>query len=202
MLLEILEISDCHGLKQIVTELEDDEGEISSSVDPHDSLCFPKLRELYIVKCDGLEYIFPALMAPQELPELENLPIHDCPQLKQVVRCNEGRDAPRPVQFPKPLTEFSVSACPLLTDSFVHLKDEKAILKKVRLLTFKDSFHNSKHLQLSEAIEDYNLVQDANGGLNGLTSLELKHCKDIKCLVDTTTGNEPTSAFTKLESFK
>ncbi|TYG51848.1 hypothetical protein ES288_D10G293900v1 [Gossypium darwinii] len=194
MLLEILEISDCHGLKQIVTELEDDEGEISSSVDPHDSLCFPKLRELYIVKCDGLEYIFPALMAPQELPELENLPIHDCPQLKQVVRCNEGRDAPRPVQFPKPLTEFSVSACPLLTDSFVQLKDEKAILK--------DSFHNSKHLQLSEAIEDYNLVQDANGGLNGLTSLELKHCKDIKCLVDTTTGNEPTSAFTKLESFK
>ncbi|MBA0813813.1 hypothetical protein Gohar_027635 [Gossypium harknessii] len=168
MLLEILEISDCHGLKQIVAELEDDEGEISSSVDPHDSLCFPKLRELYI----------------------------------QVVRCNEGRDAPQPVQFPKPLTEFSVSACPLLTDSFVHLKVENAILKKVRLLTFKDSFHNLKHLQLSEAIEDYNLVQDANGGLNGLTSLELKHCKDIKCLVDTTTGNEPTSTLTKLESFK
>ncbi|KAH1045567.1 hypothetical protein J1N35_036351 [Gossypium stocksii] len=88
---EILEISDCHGLKQIVTELEDDEGEISSSVDPHYSLCFPKLRELYIVKCDGL---------------------------------------------------------------------------------------------------------------NESTSLELQHCKDIKCLVDTTTGNEPTSAFTKLESFK
>lgn len=111
------------------------------------------MKELYIVKCDGLEYIFPALMARQELPELENLRIHDCPQSKQAVRRKEGRDAPRPVQF---LTELSVSACPLLTDSFVHLKVEKAILK---VLPFSPFLVIELNLCL---------VPNANGeGLNG-----------------------------------
>ncbi|MBA0568051.1 hypothetical protein Golob_005569 [Gossypium lobatum] len=168
---EILEISNCPRLKQIVTEMEGDEETISSSINSHNSLCFPNLRELYIGNCYGLVYIFPTLMAPQGLPLLENLAIHRCPQLKQVVRPKEGRVENdvvlQQLQFSKPLMQFSVSACPLLTDSFVHLEG---------------------------------LLQDAKGdGLNGLTSLQLRDCKDLECLVDITTGNGPTFAFTNLK---
>ncbi|TYH12669.1 hypothetical protein ES288_A06G085200v1 [Gossypium darwinii] len=204
VLLEILEIANCPRLKQIVTEMEGDEEKISSSINSHNSLGFPNLRELYIGNCYGLVYIFPTLMAPQGLPLLENLAIHRCPQLKQVVRPREGRVENdvvlQQLQFSKPLMQFSVSACPLLTDSFVHLDVEKACFKEVRLSTFKESFSSAKHLEVHYAIEDHNLVPDAKGdGLNGLTSLQLRDCKNLECLVDITTGNGPTFAFTNLK---
>ncbi|KAG8491508.1 hypothetical protein CXB51_014866 [Gossypium anomalum] len=212
VLLEILEISNCPRLKQIVTEMEGDEEKISSSINSYNSLCFPNLRELYIGNCYGLVYIFPTLMALQGLPLLENLAIHRCPQLKQVVRPKEGRVENdvvlQQLQFSKPLMQFSVSACPLLTDSFVHLDVEKAASRyflflldfEVRLSTFKESFSSAKHLEVHYAIEDHNLVPDAKGdGLNGLTSLQLRDCKDLECLVDITTGNGPTFAFTSLK---
>ncbi|KAK8348424.1 hypothetical protein V6Z12_A06G080000 [Gossypium hirsutum] len=187
VLLEILEIANCPRLKQIVTEMEGDEEKISSSINSHNSLGFPNLRELYIGNCYGLVYIFPTLMAPQGLPLLENLAIHRCPQLKQVVRPREGRVENdvvlQQLQFSKPLMQFSVSACPLLTDSFVHLDVEKACFKEVRLSTFKESFSSAKHLEVHYAIEDHNLVPDAKGdGLNGLMSLQLRDCKDLECL--------------------
>ncbi|KAK8622607.1 hypothetical protein V6N13_117516 [Hibiscus sabdariffa] len=201
-LLENLEVCFCGELRQIVTELESHEEEISPSINSPTSLCFSKLTTLRIKNCERLEYIFPTSMSPQGLPQLEILRMRACPLLKQVVRPVEGRTENDTVllQFSKQLMKFSVSACPLLTDSFVHLEVEKASFKGVRLSTFKRSFTGSKRLDLS-AIEDHNLVPDAKAdGLNGLTSLGLTWCKHLECLVDTTTTNGPTSAFTHLET--
>ncbi|KAK5844323.1 hypothetical protein PVK06_000459 [Gossypium arboreum] len=106
-------------------------------------------------------------------------------------------------QFLRSLSSFLVYGCPLLTDSGVHLEAESAAVWDVRLSAFKDSFKTSKQLQL-KSIEDHNLVPEAKeDGLNGVTSLELLNCKDLECLVDTTTTatkNGPTSAFTHLET--
>ncbi|GMJ10048.1 hypothetical protein HRI_004673900 [Hibiscus trionum] len=200
-LLEYLDIRCCGELKQIVTESESDEEEISTTINSPNSLCFPKLRKVHISKCDGLEYIFPTMMAPQGLPQLENLRVHDCGQLKQLVRRIEGRTE-NDVEL-QPLTKFSVSGCPLLSDSFVGLKVEEAHLEDVRLSAFMGSFSCQNYLQLGGTTEDHNVVPEANkDGLNGLTSLHLSSCKDLECLVDTTTGNGPTSAFTHLKILK
>ncbi|KAL4272545.1 hypothetical protein GQ457_13G004890 [Hibiscus cannabinus] len=206
VLLENLDISYCDELKQIVTESEAGEEEISSSINSPNSLCFPKLRKVNIAGCNSLEYIFPLLMAPQGALQLENLCVYFCRQLKQLVRRIEGMTENdvvlQQLQFSKPLSQFTVFGCPLLSGSFVHLEAEEASFKEVRLSAFKGSLLNSqKHLQLWEIIEDRNLVPKANEvGLNGLNSLQLKDCKDVKCLVDNTTGNGPTSAFTHLET--
>ncbi|KAB2043801.1 hypothetical protein ES319_D01G044000v1 [Gossypium barbadense] len=201
VLLEKLEIFYCFELKQIVTELEGDEGEISSAINSHTSLCFPKLTKLYISICDGLEYIFPTSLASHGLQGL-TLGIHCCPKLKQVFRV--ANDSMLQYQQSlRSLSSFSMSGCPLLTDSVVHLEAGNASIEGVRLSAFKDSFKTSKQLRLSE-IEDHNMVPEANeDGLNGVTSLQLEKCKDLECLVDTTataTKNGPTSAFTHLET--
>ncbi|KAK8706364.1 hypothetical protein V6N13_049933 [Hibiscus sabdariffa] len=204
VLLEHLEISLCDELKQIVTEPAGDDEEIPMSINSPNSLCFPKLKDVDIDGCDGLEYIFPSLMAPQGLPKLESVSVHDCCQLKQLVRSIEGRTENdvmfKQLQFSKPLKLFSVSDCPLSSNSFVHLEVEEAYLEKVQLSAFKGSFSCRKHLELSGTTENYNLVPEANeDGLNGLTSLIVDSCHDLECLVDTTVGNGPTSAFTHLE---
>ncbi|TYH86527.1 hypothetical protein ES332_D01G049400v1 [Gossypium tomentosum] len=201
VLLEKLYILFCDELKQIVTELEGDEGEISSAINSHTSLCFPKLTVLYIYTCDGLEYIFPTSMASHGLQGL-TLNIHGCPKLKQVF--GVANDSMLQYQQSwRSLSSFSMSGCPLLTDSVVHLEAGNASIEGVRLSAFKDSFKTSKQLRLSE-IEDHNMVPEANeDGLNGVTSLQLEKCKDLECLVDTTataTKNGPTSAFTHLET--
>ncbi|KAK9004767.1 hypothetical protein V6N11_042223 [Hibiscus sabdariffa] len=202
-LLEYLEIRYCGELKQIVTESEGGEEEISLSINSPNTLCFPRLREVHIKECDGLEYIFPTLMAPQGLPQLENIHVHHCRQLKQLVRRTGGTENDvqlQQLQFLKPLTKFSVSGCPLLSDSFVRLKVEEAHFKDVRLSAFKGSLSIQKHLQLTRAIEGHNVIPEANkDGLNGLTSLEVMQCKDFECLVDTTAVDGSTSAFTHLE---
>ncbi|KAH1120716.1 hypothetical protein J1N35_003876 [Gossypium stocksii] len=204
VLLEKLYISYCDELKQIVTELEGDEGEISSAINSHTSLCFPKLTKLNVISCDGLEYIFPMSLAPQELQGL-TLSIGYCRQLKQVFRVANDSLLQHQQSW-RSLSSFSIDDCPLLTDSVVHLEVEKASIKGVRLSAFKDSFKTSKQLQLCliELIEDHNLVPEANeDGLNGVTSLRVRDCHDLECLVDTTTTatkNGPTSAFTHLET--
>ncbi|TYI96112.1 hypothetical protein E1A91_D01G047500v1, partial [Gossypium mustelinum] len=202
VLLEKLEILYCSELKQIVTELEGDEGEISSAINSHTSLCFPKLTELYISTCDGLEYIFPTSLASHGLQGL-TLDIRRCPKLKQVFRV--ANDSMLQYQQSlRSLLSFSMSGCPLLTDSVVHLEAEEASIEGVRLSAFKDSFKTSKQLRLSKIDQDHNLVPEANeDGLNGATSLQLGDCEDLECLVDTTataTKNGPTSAFTHLET--
>ncbi|TYG82003.1 hypothetical protein ES288_D01G051600v1 [Gossypium darwinii] len=201
VLLEKLEITYCPKLKQIVTELEGDEGEISSAINSHTSLCFPKLTGLNISSCPRLKYIFPTSLASHGLQGL-TLDIRGCPKLKQVFRV--ANDSMLQYQQSlRSLSSFSMSGCPLLTDSVVHLEAEKASIEGVRLSAFKDSFKTSKQLRLSE-IKDHNLVPEANeDGLNGVTSLQLKNGKDLECLVDSTatsTTNGPTSAFSHLET--
>ncbi|KAK9025563.1 hypothetical protein V6N11_038427 [Hibiscus sabdariffa] len=194
--LETLKIKGCHGLKQIVIELEGDEveEEINSHHSHSHSLCFPKLRKINIEKCDGLEYIFPALMGQQGHQGL-TLSIGDCPRLKQVIKVDNEQ-----LQFLGSLSSFSVKKCPLLS---ARLEATEAHLENVCLSSFKGSFNRSKHLQLRETIEDHNMVPDSNGdGLNGLTSLGVEKCNDLECLVDTTKGNGPTSALTALETLR
>ncbi|KAH1120719.1 hypothetical protein J1N35_003879 [Gossypium stocksii] len=203
VLLEKLHIMHCYELKQIVEELEGDEGEISSTINSLTLLCFPKLTKLSICKCDGLEYIFPTSLAPQGLQGL-TLHIMSCPQLKQVFRV--GNDCMlQHQQSLRSLSFFSVSYCPQLIDSIVHFEAEEVRIEGVPLSAFKDSFKTSKQLELT-AIEDHNLVPESNeDGLNGVTSLRLRDCKDLECLIDTTTTatkNGPTSSFTRLETLK
>ncbi|KAK8706342.1 hypothetical protein V6N13_049911 [Hibiscus sabdariffa] len=191
--LETLEVFGCHGLKQIVTESRGDgkKEEISSAINSRKSLCFPKLKKIDIGSCDGLEFIFPTLMAQQGFQGL-SLSLWDCPQLKQVIKVDNEQ-----LHFLGSLSSFSLGDCPLFS---ARLEAMEARLTGVRLSTFKRSFNRSKQLQLTEAIEDHNVVPEGNeDGLNGLTWLEVERCKYVECLVDTTTGNSPTSAFTHLE---
>ncbi|KAK8648244.1 hypothetical protein V6N13_129004 [Hibiscus sabdariffa] len=196
--LESLEISDCHGLKQLVTESEGDE--VEEEINSHHShfVCFPNLRKVDIKECDSLEYIFPALMGKQGHQGL-SLSISYCSQLKQVIKV-ENDVMLQQLQFLETLSSFYVRECPLL---IARLQATRAALQNVCLSSFKGSFNRSKHLQLRETIEDHNMVPDANGdGLNGLTSLVVEKCNDFECLVDTTKGNGPTSVFTHLETLK
>ncbi|TYG81976.1 hypothetical protein ES288_D01G049200v1 [Gossypium darwinii] len=158
VLLEVLDIGYCDELKQIVTELE----------------------ELNISTCDGLEYIFPTSLASDGLQGL-TLDIRGCHKLKQVFRV--ANDSMLQYQQSlKLLSSFSMSDCPLLTDSVVHLEAENASIKNVRLSAFKESFKTSKQLEL-DSIKDHNLVPEANeDGLNGVTSLQLENCEDLECL--------------------
>ncbi|KAK8648281.1 hypothetical protein V6N13_129039 [Hibiscus sabdariffa] len=198
--LETLEIAGCHGLKQLFTKLEGDgkEEEMSPTNNSHNLLCFPKLRKVDIEKCDGLEYIFPALMALQGHQE-SSLSISDCPQLKQVIKV-ENDVMLQQLQFLGSLSSFSVRHCPLL---IARLEAMEAHLRYVRLSAFKGSFNRSKHLELREIIEDHNMIPETNeDGLNGLTSLEVEWCRDFECLIDTTMGTGPTSVFTHLETLR
>ncbi|KAA3467805.1 disease resistance protein [Gossypium australe] len=204
VVLETLHISSCAELKHIVAELEGDEGEISSTINSHKSLCFPKLTRLDISYCDGLEYIFLTSLAPQWLQGL-TLDISYCRQLKQVFRV--GNDSLlQQQQFLRSLSSFTVRRCPQLIDSVVHFEAEEARIERVRLSAFKESFKTSKQLELNSIVKDHNLVPEANeDGLNGVTSLQLWDCLNLECLVDTTitaTKNGPTSAFTHLETLK
>ncbi|KAG8502383.1 hypothetical protein CXB51_000458 [Gossypium anomalum] len=197
VLLEELHVSFCDELKQIVRELEGDEGEISSTINSHNSLCFP--NSIYFF-CDGLEYMFPSL-APQRFQGL-TLTIVSCPQLKQVFRVRNDSMLQHQQSLGS-LSSFMVSNCLQLIDSVIHLEAEEAIVEDVRLSAFKESFKTSKQLVLRD-IEDHNLVPEANeDGLNGVTSLFLGDCADLECLIDTTTiatKNGPNSAFTHLET--
>ncbi|KAL4346908.1 hypothetical protein GQ457_17G012550 [Hibiscus cannabinus] len=164
-------------------------------------------RDWSKAKGDGLEYVFPTLMALQGFPQLEKRCVHGCRQLKQLVRYIEGRKEHdvvlQQLQFLKPLTKFLVSGCPLLSHSFVHLEVEEAHLEDVQLSTFKGSFKYRNRLRLCGTTEYHNLVLEINkDGLNGLTFLEVERCKDIECLVDATTQNGPNSAFTHLEKLR
>ncbi|MFQ6621001.1 hypothetical protein Gotur_002164, partial [Gossypium turneri] len=127
-----LDISYCDEMKQIVTELEGDEGEISPTINSHNSLCFPELGNVSISNCYGLEYIFPTSMSPQGLQSL-TLNVEACSQLKQVFRVAKDRVGNDSMlqhqQFLRSLSSFSVKRCPLLTDLVVHLEAKKASIK-------------------------------------------------------------------------
>jgi hypothetical protein len=83
--LETLWIEDCGGLNHLIRE-KDDEGEIIP-----ESLCFSKLKTLFIWGCDKLEYVFPVSVSPS-LQNLEEMQIQFNDNLKQVFYSGEGDD--------------------------------------------------------------------------------------------------------------
>ena len=89
-LLEVLKISDCYELKQIIEEVEEGSVDYVSS-QSHTSLMLPKLRKHTIFECQGLEYIFPMCYA-QGLASLEILEIEECNELKYVFGSEKEHD--------------------------------------------------------------------------------------------------------------
>ncbi|XP_022735450.1 uncharacterized protein LOC111288713 [Durio zibethinus] len=67
------------------------------------------------------------------------------------------------------------------------------------LSAFKKLFYNVEKLALENVMGHKNIVPDVDPkGLNELTSLELKKCDDMECLMDTTGEKGPTTAFSNL----
>jgi hypothetical protein len=127
--LETLRIERCRGLKRLIRE-KDDEGEIIP-----ESLCFSKLKTLYIWDCDKLEYVFPVSVSPS-LQNLEEMKIVFAGNLKQVFYSGEGDDIivkskikDGIIDFPQ-LRELSLSKC-----SFFGPKDFAAQLPSLQELT-------------------------------------------------------------------
>ncbi|XVF77041.1 hypothetical protein PTKIN_Ptkin14bG0008100 [Pterospermum kingtungense] len=77
--LEELQIEDCAELKTLFAELES-VGETESNSHLH-PLCLPRLTTLNITRCERLGYVLPVTLA-QGLPQLEQLQIKDCAELK------------------------------------------------------------------------------------------------------------------------
>ncbi|CAK7338452.1 unnamed protein product [Dovyalis caffra] len=76
--LETLEIKDCSELEHIITSKDDNyEGEIIPN-----SICFLKLKTLFVCICEKLEYVFPLSVAPSLL-NLEELHIVSADKLKK-----------------------------------------------------------------------------------------------------------------------
>ncbi|TYJ29545.1 hypothetical protein E1A91_A06G075100v1 [Gossypium mustelinum] len=96
--------------------------------------------------------------------------------------------------------DVQVSLLPENLESFEVLDDidkflECLIDKSLRLSNLKLLYlHNLSNLSCIGE-----LPTQHGDGLNGLTSLQLRDCKDLECLVDITTGNGPTFAFTNLK---
>ncbi|KAK8312520.1 hypothetical protein V6Z12_D01G047500 [Gossypium hirsutum] len=180
VLLEKLEIIYCPELKQIVTELEGDEGEISPTINS-------QLGNVSISNCYGLEYIFPTSMSPQGLQSL-TLNVEACSQLKQVFRVAKdrvGNDSTlQHQQFLRSLSSFSVKRCPLLTDLVVHLEAKKASIKDLECLV--DTTKNGPtsaftHLETlfiedMDGLEALCKGQPPQGFLKNLKHLEVGEC--------------------------
>ncbi|KAB2077019.1 hypothetical protein ES319_A06G075700v1 [Gossypium barbadense] len=96
--------------------------------------------------------------------------------------------------------DVQVSLLPENLESFEVLDDidkflECLIDKSLRLSNLKLLYlHNLSNLSCIGE-----LPTQHGDGLNGLTSLQLRDCKNLECLVDITTGNGPTFAFTNLK---
>jgi hypothetical protein len=127
--LETLWIERCRGLKRLIRE-KDDEGEIIP-----ESLCFSKLKTLFIWGCDKLEYVFPVSVSPS-LQNLEEMQIQFNDNLKQVFYSGEGDDIivkskikDGIIDFPQ-LRKLSLSKC-----SFFGPKDFAAQLPSLQELT-------------------------------------------------------------------
>ncbi|XP_052302910.1 disease resistance protein At4g27190 isoform X2 [Populus trichocarpa] len=125
--LETLRIENCHGLKRLIREQDD---EIRT-----ESLGFPKLKNLSIIFCDKLEYVFPVSVSPS-LQNLEEMQIVFADNLKSLVfYSGEGDDIivkskikDGIIDFPQ-LRELSLSKC-----SFFGPKDFAALLPSLQCL--------------------------------------------------------------------
>ncbi|XVF77044.1 hypothetical protein PTKIN_Ptkin14bG0008200 [Pterospermum kingtungense] len=202
--LQLLVIESCDELKQIVEELEGDEQETSTNMNPNKSLCLPKLRTLEIRVCKRLEYIFPNFMASQGLPQLQKLLMDRLPQLKQICRPAMQREEnsillSQPQELLPSLTELKLRDCPELIDALVIPKEAK--LEGVQLSKLGDAlFANTKNLSLYRINGDHNnLIPEVDReGLNKLTVLKFEYCSSFEYLIDRKKENVPNSAFTNL----
>ncbi|KAK2422023.1 putative disease resistance protein [Trifolium repens] len=87
-----LRIEECDELKYIVEE-DDDDVENKEISNDHMSLirtCFPKLRTVYVIKCNKLEYVLPTSMCT-ELPELWLLMIAEAAKLEKIFGGSEEK---------------------------------------------------------------------------------------------------------------
>ena len=67
------------------------------------------------------------------------------------------------------------------------------------LSAFKELFCNVEKLTLENVMEQKNIVPNIDQeGLNELTSLKLRSCEDMECLMDTTGEKGPTTVFSNL----
>ncbi|XVF79134.1 hypothetical protein PTKIN_Ptkin14bG0195400 [Pterospermum kingtungense] len=78
--LENFEVVGCGELEQIVEESEGGEQEISPNMNLDKYLLFPKLKSLKICDCYSLKKKIPDLVAPLELPQLQELELKNCPE--------------------------------------------------------------------------------------------------------------------------
>jgi hypothetical protein len=81
--LESLSVFNCDELKYIIEEDDDENKEISN--------VFPKLRTLAVIKCNKLEYVFPASMCA-DLTELLFLMIQEAANLEKIFGGSEEND--------------------------------------------------------------------------------------------------------------
>ncbi|KAJ6314016.1 hypothetical protein OIU78_017634 [Salix suchowensis] len=78
--LKLLVILACEELEQIIAKDNDDEKDQILSGSDLQSLCFPNLREIFIMRCNKLRSLFPVAMAAG-LSKLEDLDVRDSSQL-------------------------------------------------------------------------------------------------------------------------
>jgi len=151
--LEILEISDCEELEQIIAKDNDDEKDQIFSGSDLQSACFPNLCRLEIRGCNKLkslfpvamasglkklqilEYVFPVSVSPS-LQNLEEMEIREADNLKQVFYSGDGDDIivkskikDGIIDFPQ-LRKLSLSKC-----SFFGPKDFAAQLPSLQCLS-------------------------------------------------------------------
>jgi len=100
--LEGLYIIKCGELEHIIRE-EDGEREIIP-----ESPGFPKLKKIFIEDCGKLEYVFPVSLSHNrdgiiKFPQLQSLEISYCPELKHIIREEDGEREiiPESPGFPK-----------------------------------------------------------------------------------------------------
>jgi hypothetical protein len=85
-------IEECDELKYIVEDDDHRENkEISNNhMSPISRTCFPKLRTVFVIKCNKLEYVLPTSMCT-ELPELWLLMIAEAAKLEKIFGGSEEK---------------------------------------------------------------------------------------------------------------
>ncbi|XP_017639828.1 uncharacterized protein LOC108481179 [Gossypium arboreum] len=198
VLLEKLEIIYCPELKQIVTEIEGDEGEISSTINSHTSLSFPKLTTVYISTCDGLEYIFPTQHV--RLESLVVLTIKKCPRLKSLFSLSLAQSL---VQ----LKGLEVSYC----DEMKQIVTELEVYFSNVDVTTRASGFDSKRRGLPQLKQVFRVAKDRVGNdsmlqhqqfLKSLSSFSVKRCPLLTDLVVHLEAKKATIKGVRLSAFK
>ncbi|XVF77538.1 hypothetical protein PTKIN_Ptkin14bG0052900 [Pterospermum kingtungense] len=103
--------------------------------------------------------------------------------------------------FPKlPIYSIAVNDSPRYAYKELNFTTLKITNSSSSLSACKELFCNVEKLSLRDVRQPKNIVPSIDQkGLNELTSLELNHCTDMECLMNTTEKKWPTTAFSNLE---